>query len=82
MATKEKLLEKARNSPSSLRFQEICKLAESFGWIFKRCQGSHNIYMNPKLTLEQGRRQNFQSEGGKAKDYQIKQLLDAIEYLE
>ena len=35
MGNRRKLLQKARNSPSNLRFTEICKLAEDYGWVFK-----------------------------------------------
>jgi hypothetical protein len=79
MARCEKLLGKAKASPNNLRFDEICKLAECHGWIFKRQRGSHTLYEHPGLTPEFGRRQNFQSDQGKAKEYQVLQLLSAIE---
>ncbi len=83
MAKIEKLLEKAKNAPHNLRFEELCALAVGFGWKFKRQRGtSHRLYENPELRPEQGRRMNFQSDSGKAKSYQITQLLNAIEELE
>lgn len=82
MAQCEKLLLKAKNSPNNFRFNELCKLAECFGWKFKRQDGtSHRLYMNPLLTPEQGRRMNFQSVKGQAKPSQVMQLLSAIENL-
>lgn len=77
----QKLLQKARRSPSSLRFDELCRLAECYGWVFVRQNGSHRLYENVRLTPEEGRFMNFQSDNGKAKPYQVKQLLNAIENL-
>lgn len=79
MARSDKLLEKAKNSPHNLRFEELCKLAERHGWTFDRQRGSHAIYINPDLP---GRDMNFQDRKGQAKPSQIRQLLEAIEELE
>jgi len=82
MANCAKLLEKAKNSPNNLRFSELCRLAECYGWEFKPQQGtSHLIGFNPSLTNEQGRRMNFQNFKGKAKPHNVRQLLAAIENL-
>ncbi len=60
-----------------MRFSEICQLAECYGFELARQKGSHRIYKKP------GRRElmNFQEDAGKAKEYQVKQLLAAIEEL-
>jgi hypothetical protein len=80
MSNRQKLLEKARNSPNNLRFGELCKLAEYYGWIPKKQKGtSHKLYVNPALKPEQGRRQNFQADGKNAKEYQVRQLLEFID---
>ena len=81
MANCDKLLQKAKYSANNLSFQEICDLAKCYGWIFRRQTGSHRMYANPKLASHQGRVQNFQDLKGKAKPYQVKQLLKAIELL-
>lgn len=78
----EKLLAKANDSASNLSFEEICRLAECYGWEFRRQKGSHCQYSNSKLTNTQGEYMNFQPDkAGKAKMYQVKQLLNAIENL-
>lgn len=83
MTKREKLLEKAKRSPHNFRFADICKLAESYGWVFERQDGtSHKIYSHPRLGNEPGALMNFQEKDGKAKPYQLKQLLNAIEILE
>lgn len=73
-----KLLEKAKNSPNNFSFTEICQLAECYGFVFQRQNGSHTIYEHPVLEIEQSRLMNFQNFKGKAKPYQVKQLLKAI----
>ncbi len=82
MSRCQKLLEKARNSASNLRFEEVCKLAECYGWFFDRQNGtSHKIYLNPALGNKPGAMMNFQEKNGKAKLLQVKQLLNAIDEL-
>lgn len=82
MSKCQKLLEKALNSASNLRFEEVCKLAECYGWIFDRQNGtSHRIYLHPALGNKVGAMMNFQEKNGKAKLLQVKQLLNAIDEL-
>ena len=69
-----KLYEKAKNAPGNLRFADLCALAELAGFRFNRSAGSHRLYENPNGTM-----MNFQDRGGKAKPYQVKQLLDYID---
>ncbi len=70
-----KLLQKALSSPANLRFDEACTLARAFGFHLSRVSGSHHIF------ARQGVRElvNLQEVGGKAKPYQVKQLLDLVE---
>jgi len=71
----EKLLEKALNSPQNLRFAEALKLAQAFGFQVARVRGSHHILRRPGVP----ELLNFQNAGGKAKPYQIKQLIELVE---
>lgn len=75
MAKCEKLLEKARASSSNLRFEEACKLAECHGFTLSRQKGSHRIYKSPTWP----KILNFQEVNGKAKDYQVEELLEVID---
>ena len=43
MTKKEKLLEKARNNPNGLNFQEFTRLMSQAGWILDHQTGSHLI---------------------------------------
>jgi predicted RNA binding protein YcfA (HicA-like mRNA interferase family) len=75
MGKKEKLLQKAKNSPSNLTFDELCLLAEKYGFVFRGQSGSHKIYRH---CVSQNI-MNFQPDNNKAKKYQVKQLLAFIE---
>jgi hypothetical protein len=81
MSKCDKLLDKAKRAPNSFSFTEICQLAECFGFVFQRQSASHVIYEHPNLSVEQNRFMNFQNFKGKAKPYQVKQLLKAISIL-
>ena len=78
----EKLLLRAQDAPGSLGFKEVCTLAECYGFVARRQTGSHAMYKHPSLHSTLGGFMNFQSEKGKAKAYQVRQLLRAIEHLE
>ena len=75
MRSRRKLLAKAISSPANLRFSEACALARAFGFHLSRVNGSHHIFAQqsiPELL-------NLQEVEGKAKPYQIKQLLAIVE---
>jgi len=53
-----------------LRFEELCRAAELFGFEFRGDKGSHRIF------VKEGIREmlNFQEVKGKAKPYQVRQF--------
>ena len=70
-----KLLQKALDSPQSLRFSEVLKLAEAFGFQLDRISGSHHILKCsaiPEIL-------NLQNVRGMAKPYQVRQLIKLVE---
>jgi len=74
----KKRLEEARANITSLRFGNLCALAECFGWVFIRQSGSHRMYKRSGNTILM----NFQEDrNGRAKPYQVRQLLAAIDEL-
>lgn len=74
----KKRLEEARANITSLRFGNLCALAECFGWVFIRQRGSHRMYKRTGSTILM----NFQEDrNGRAKPYQVRQLLAAIDDL-
>jgi predicted RNA binding protein YcfA (HicA-like mRNA interferase family) len=72
---KKKLFNKLLSGSKNIRFSEATACAESFGFCLDRTNGSHHIYVHqdiPELL-------NIQNVKGKAKPYQVKQLLQLIE---
>jgi predicted RNA binding protein YcfA (HicA-like mRNA interferase family) len=55
-------------------FNELCRLAEAFGFKLMRTNGSHHIYQHPDVPGNL----NFQPTGKDAKPYQVRQFLALI----
>jgi predicted RNA binding protein YcfA (HicA-like mRNA interferase family) len=72
---KRKLLAKALTGSKNLRFTDAVRLAKAFGFQLSRVRGSHHVFFHPTLR----ELVNLQEVGGKAKPYQIRQLLDLVE---
>jgi len=72
---KQKLLKKLLSGSKNIRFLEVVACAEAFGFQMKGISGSHHIYVHPDIP----ELLNLQDVKGKAKPYQIKQLLQLIE---
>ena len=71
----EKLFQKIRNNPKDVRFRDLCKLVEKFGFVFKGGKGSHRVYGHPGIKEIL----NFQDVHGKVKPYQVKQFLSIVQ---
>ena len=74
MTKRGKLLAKALANPSGLSFEEFETLLSQFGWVMKRQSGSHRIWSSPE-----GKVVPIQPSNGKAKGYQVKQILQILE---
>ncbi len=70
-----KLLAKALRGSNNLRFSEAIALAKAFGFQLSRTKGSHHIFVHPRLR----ELVNLQEVDGKAKPYQVRQLLEIVE---
>jgi len=79
MANIDKILEKMRLSPFSVRFRDVCTVCDSYFGQPRQKGTSHRIYkvnwVYPPLI-------NIQNFKGNAKEYQVRQVLNAIEKLE
>jgi hypothetical protein len=64
--------------PASVRFSDLLKVCESFFGKPRHATGSHVIF---KMPWPGDPRINLQSDKGKAKPYQVRQALLAIEAL-
>ena len=72
---KRKLLRKLLFGSRNIRFSEATAVAEGFGFKLDRIKGSHHIYVHRDVS----ELINLQDVKGKAKPYQVKQLLQIIE---
>ena len=72
---KRKLLQKLLSGTKNIRFSEAVAGAEMFGFRLERINGSHHIFIHPEVA----ELVNLQDVKGKAKPYQVKQLLQLIE---
>jgi predicted RNA binding protein YcfA (HicA-like mRNA interferase family) len=72
---KSKLLQKLLSGSRNIRFSEAAECAEMFGFRLERIKGSHHIFVHPDVA----ELVNLQDVKGKAKPYQVKQLLQLIE---
>ena len=79
MADIEKILAKMEKNPKGIRFQDLCKVCDAYFGEARQSGSSHRIYKTP---WQGDPRVNIQNDKGKAKAYQVKQVLKAIERLE
>lgn len=77
MPSVEKILDAMRNNPKNVRFSDLKKVCDYY---FGNCKvtGSHYVYKKP---WEGDPRVNIQKANDRAKKYQVKQVLVAIEKL-
>jgi len=59
----------------NLRFEEACALPRAFGFRLSRVGGSHHIFAHQNVR----ELVNLQEVEGKAKPYQVRQLLALVE---
>ncbi len=72
---KRRMFEELKKKPKNVRFEKLCTSAEAFGFRFRGGEGSHRIYVRDGVE----EMLNFQNVCGKAKPYQVKQLIKIIE---
>ena len=66
-------------SPNNMRFKDLCIVCDYYFGEARQRGSSHRIYKTP---WQGDPRVNIQNDKGKAKAYQVKQVLMAIERLE
>ena len=79
MASIDDILVGMRSNPRSIRFADLCRVCDAFFGKPRQGGGSHRIYPTPWLGDQ---RINIQGSKGKAKAYQVRQVLKAIERLD
>ena len=79
MAKTEDILLQMKRNPNGVRYNELCKVCDYYFGKGRQTSSSHPIYKTP---WQGDPRINIQNYKGKAKAYQVKQVLMAIEKLE
>lgn len=79
MTNVEELLTQVRNEPANVRFNDLKKVCQSYFGMPRQDGSSHAIFKTP---WPGDPRVNIQNAKGKAKPYQVKQVLQAIAKLE
>ena len=79
MSGVEKLLVQMRREPANVRFGDLQKVCEAYVGKPRNNGTSHSIF---KMPWPGDPRVNIQNDKGKAKAYQVRQVLLAIERLE
>ena len=79
MASSSKILDQMRREPNNVRFTDLKKLCEGYFGKPRQLGTSHAIFKTPWVGDP---RINIQDDKGKAKAYQVRQVLLAIDKLE
>jgi hypothetical protein len=73
------MVSQMRKNPGNVRFADLCVVCDHFFGAARQKGSSHRIYKTP---WKGDPRINIQNDKGKAKGYQVKQVIKAIEILE
>ena len=79
MTSVEKLLEHMRRETANVNFNDLKKVCETYFGKPRQSGSSHAVFKTPWAGDP---RVNIQNAKGKAKPYQVKQVLQAMEKLE
>jgi hypothetical protein len=79
MSKADEIIKQMRMNPNDVRFMDLCKACDLYFGQARQKSSSHRIYKTP---WQGDPRVNIQNQKGKAKAYQVKQVLKAIEKLE
>ena len=79
MNSRARLLDALRKNPNDVRFADLAKLCDAYFGEPRHKATSHRIYRTP---WPGDPRVNVRNARGKAKPYQVRQVIKAIEKLE
>jgi hypothetical protein len=79
MAGVDEILRRMQRNPKGIRFSDLCKVCEHYFGAPRQSASSHRVYKTP---WRGDPRVNIQNAKGKAKAYQVKQVLSAIRRLD
>ncbi len=70
------IVQEMQNNPKGIKFSDLCKVCDHYFGAPRQKGTSHRVYKMPWIGDP---RVNIQNAGGKAKTYQVKQVLKAVE---
>ncbi len=75
----EKLVSELERSPKNVKFVDLCRVCDHYFGDSRQKGTSHRVYKTPwqgapRVNIQEGK-------GGKAKAYQVHQVLEAVEKL-
>jgi hypothetical protein len=79
MASLDEILALMARNPKGVRFKDLCKICDQYFGEARQVGSSHRVYRTP---WQGDPRVNIQNAKGKAKPYQVRQVLQAIKRLE
>ena len=79
MGSIQDILKQIKQNPTGVRFADLCKICDHYFGKARQSGSSHRVYKTP---WQGDPRVNIQNKKGKAKAYQVRQVLKAIERLE
>jgi hypothetical protein len=79
MAAIDEILTEMRRNPKGVRFNDLSRVCEHFFGVPRQSGSSHQVFKTP---WQGDPRVNIQNAKGKAKPYQVRQVLQAIDRLE
>ena len=79
MARVDDIVTQMRRNPKEIRFTDACRVCDHYFGQPRQKGSRHRVYKTP---WQGDPRVNIQNAKGKAKAYQVKQVLKAIERLE
>ena len=79
MDSTDRIVRQMKQNPRDVRFADFCKICDLYFGQARQKSSSHRIYKTP---WQGDPRVNIQNRKGKAKAYQVRQVLKAIDRLE
>lgn len=75
MTTNLRILQKILAGSKNIRFSDMIRVVEGFGFRLSRTEGSHHIFVHPDIP----ELVNLQEVKDQAKPYQMRQFLKLVE---
>jgi len=74
----QKTLQQMHDAPNGIRYGDLLKVCEAYFGVPRQSGGSHAVFKTP---WQGDPRINIQNDRGKAKAYQVRQVLQAVQKL-